>query len=1329
MAAPTGYGPSKEFGSRWNRLYFDGDEKNYELWETKFLAHLRLLDLKSTILSEAPDEDAQGAEEDASKNEEAYAVLIQVLDDKSLSLVMRDAADDGRKALQILRDHYAGKGKPRVISLYTELTSLQKGVNESVTDYIIRAETAITALRNAGETLSDGLLTAMILKGLPDAYKPFSVHITQSDEKLTFAEFKTKLRSYESTEKFGASGSAEDSVMKVRGRDAWSKLTCFTCGQKGHKAADCASAAGERRESKQWCSFCKSATHKDAHCRRRKRDKVKQAVDEEDHTFAFKVHLEDVPVQGLKAKGLMVDSGATKHIITDIDRFEQFDPTFKPQSHTLELADGERATGVAQRKGTAKVRLRDSKGRIVDVSLMEALYVPSFSQDIFSVKAATAQGATVIFKEGQNRLIHKNGTSFDIHTHDRLFYLSTMDDADKCNACYDIQTWHEILGHCNYDDVLKLENVTEGMKIKTRSEKPKMTCEVCIKGKFAQSRNRDPDEKAKGILELVHADLAGPIEPAGKDGFKFALAFTDDYSGAVFTYFLKAKSDTVTATEKFIADVAPYGKIKCIRSDNGTEFTSNVFQSLLCKNGIRHETSAPYSPHQNGTIERAWRTLFEMARCMLIESNLPKYMWTYAVQAAGIIRNRCYNKRLGQTPYFVLTGKKPDLSKMRVFGSECYAYKYDKKKLDTRCEKGIFVGYDKYSPAYLVFNPETRKVTKNRLVKFVIKNSINCDTQTDDDIYEHYETKKKVDIPQPELDQTKAIPPEVKVEVSETKLECDSESSTRYPKRERRAPRYYTDCDYKVKCDEDLEVTNIDYCYRVTCDVPQTLKEALSSSESEQWAKAMREEMDSLIENDTFTLTTLPEGKHAVGGRWVYAVKENPVETIYKARYVAKGYSQLAGLDYNETFSPTADMTSVRVLMQLAVQYSLELHQMDVKTAYLHAPIDCEIYMEQPEGFEVKSERGEKLVCKLNKSLYGLKQSGRNWNKMLHDFLIENGFVQNTADYCVYCKTVGNERIILIIWVDDLLLATSDVEMLSEVKEMLGTKFKIKDLGRLKHFLGIDFAQTKGEVKMNQKKYITKILDRFDMTHCKPRTTPCEMKMTFDNEGEPADPKKYREVIGSLIYLMTSTRPDLSFVVSKLSQYLSEPKKQHWVAAKHVLRYLKCTVDQELCFRKQDVDLKLVAYSDADWAADQNDRRSVTGYCFSLSETGPVVSWKSKKQPTVALSTCEAEYMALSATTQESMYLVNLLKGMDTLNFTPVNIFEDNQGAIALSKNPVTRQRCKHIDIRYHFVRSVVSDGKIVLHYCPTDDMVADVFTKPVAKVRMDKFRCFLFGR
>lgn len=512
--------------------------------------------------------------------------------------------------------------------------------------------------------------------------------------------------------------------------------------------------------------------------------------------------------------------------------------------------------------------------------------------------------------------------------------------------------------------------------------------------------------------------------------------------------------------------------------------------------------------------------------------------------------------------------------------------------------------------------------------------------------------------------------------------------------------------------------------------VPQTFREAVTSSNSREWVDAMDEEMKSLRDNTTFTLTTLPEGKKAVGGRWVYATKTNADGSDkYKARYVAKGYSQKMGVDYGETFSPTANLTSVRVLMQKAAQEDLILHQMDVKTAYLHAPIDYEIYMEQPEGYEVKSQTNEKMVCKLEKSLYGLKQSGRNWNKMLHDYLCENTFVQNPVDHCVYKRELEHEKVIILIWVDDLVIAASDERALKTVKEMLTGKFQMKDLGRLKNFLGITFDQCDGGVNMSQQSYVGKLLERFDMQDCKPRSTPCEPKLNYtDSDEKLIDPRKYREAVGSLIYLTSCTRPDLSYVVSKLSQYFSEPTEEQWTTVKHVLKYLKGTNDKMLCYRKCDEGLRLVTYSDADWAGDANDQRSTSGYCVSLCKNGPLISWKTKKQPTVALSTCEAEYIALAATIQECLYLTQLLEHLDDYQYGVPIIYEDNQGTIALAKNPVSRQRCKHIEIKYHFVRSTVNNGKVCLEYCPTDQMVADLMTKPATKVKLFAFSTFLFG-
>lgn len=319
------------------------------------------------------------------------------------------------------------------------------------------------------------------------------------------------------------------------------------------------------------------------------------------------------PQRSVKGSSLMVDTGATSHIVTDITKFKTFDDEFQPESHCVELADGTRCTGVAERKGDAEVCLIDSTGQRHNTMLKKALYIPSYPQDIFSVKSATPNGATVIFKQGRDILKHKDGTIFHIHDCNRLYYLHTVGDEcddDKRKGSYDMQTWHEILGHCNYDDVQKLQNVVDGMTIRGKPDRPAQHCEVCTQGKFTQTRNREPDVRAKAapqlvhtIQSMVHTDIAGPIDPQSKDGYRYELSFTDDYSSALFVYYLKNKSDTVQATEKFLADTAPYGKIKCVRSDNGAEFMGKNYQELLSKNGIKHETSAPYSPHQNSTAE------------------------------------------------------------------------------------------------------------------------------------------------------------------------------------------------------------------------------------------------------------------------------------------------------------------------------------------------------------------------------------------------------------------------------------------------------------------------------------------------------------------------------------------------------------------------------------------------------------------------------------------------------------------------------------------------------------------------------------------------------
>ena len=649
--------------------------------------------------------------------------------------------------------------------------------------------------------------------------------------------------------------------------------------------------------------------------------------------------------------------------------------------------------------------------------------------------------------------------------------------------------------------------------------------------------------------------------------------------------------------------------------------------------------------------------------------------------ASVYIRNRCYSQRIQQTPFYLFTNKKPDLRNMKIFGTVCYAYENQpKKKLDSRVKKGVFVGYDKNSPAFLVYHPETQTIRRYRIVKCV-ENEVQSNLSkphepVDDDDFVNIQDKNDVEAgvaQQDEIDLNEQdIDPPVQPQNVENVVPENVENLER-PVRDRKLPKRFDDYFMQNTSNDILNCT-VDYCYKTVLGVPNNYEEAMSSKNAKEWKKAMEREMASLKENDTFTVVELPEGKQSVGGRWVFALKDNPDGTVrYKARYVAKGYTQIKGIDYYETFSPTAKMTSLRILIQLAAQYGMCIHQLDVKTAYLNAPIDCEIYVEQPKGFETPVN-SENLVWKLNRSLYGLKQSGRNWNSLLHDYLIQNGFIQSLADSCVYTRNSKDATVILLVWVDDIIIATNGEQLLLEVKNLLKLKFKMTDLGRLSRFLGIQFKYD-GGITMDQTHYLKKILSRYNMENCKPKATPSEQKLNFSSDLEITNVTKYREMIGSLIYAMTCTRPDLCWIVTKLSQYLDKPTSEHHTAVKHVLRYIRGTLDYKLYFGKTSDNLRLIGYADADWGT-SDDRKSTTGYCFKIGNN--IISWRSKKQQTVALSSCEAEYMALASATQEALFLMKVLKDMDNKSiYETTTLYGDNQGALALSKNPVDHQHSR----------------------------------------------------
>ena len=416
---------------------------------------------------------------------------------------------------------------------------------------------------------------------------------------------------------------------------------------------------------------------------------------------------------------ILVDTGATSHIIKDINKFESFETEYDSSGHIIELADGTRTTGRVKGRGTACFRMNDNKGVTHNVRLTNALYIPGYNQNILSVRKVTDKGAKVSFSKTESIMELPDGNVFDIEKRGKLYYLNHVRIIKK--GKHTLHSWHKRMGHCNYKDLKALQKVVEGMHI-TDYTISKDVCGICVKGKQAQYRNRNPDRRAKTKYELVHSDLTGRIKTPNIDNTNYVITFVDDYSGMMHAYFLKAKSSAVDATAKYLADIrADGGDVKRMRTDNGGEYISEKFKALLVKYRIRHEFSAPDSPHHNGTAERSWRTIFETARCLLFEANIIKYLWPQAVQAAVYILNRRLNIRIGKTPYEAVTGIKPNLQNMEIFGSVCYAYVQQKSKLDARNEECIFVGYCRKSPAYLVYLPEKRCIKRVRVVEFTSK--------------------------------------------------------------------------------------------------------------------------------------------------------------------------------------------------------------------------------------------------------------------------------------------------------------------------------------------------------------------------------------------------------------------------------------------------------------------------------------------------------------------------------------------------------------------------------------------------------------------------------
>lgn len=495
--------------------------------------------------------------------------------------------------------------------------------------------------------------------------------------------------------------------------------------------------------------------------------------------------------------------------------------------------------------------------------------------------------------------------------------------------------------------------------------------------------------------------------------------------------------------------------------------------------------------------------------------------------------------------------------------------------------------------------------------------------------------------------------------------------------------------------------------------VPTSYTQAIKQS---KWREAMIQELNALIQTGTWELVPRQQAQNVVGCKWVFRIKQRSDGSIerYKARLVAKGYHQRPGIDYFETFSPVVKPTTIRIVLSLAVSNDWLIKQLDVSNAFLHGDLDSEVYMEQPPGF--CDQNKPDYVCRLRRSLYGLRQAPRQWYKRLNQALINHGFRVSPADSSLFHYVKNNVTLFALVYVDDIILTGTCSHTLNNIILSLQSEFMLKDLGSLEYFLGMEATKTTDGLLLTQQKYITDLLQKANMSECRGISTPAATKGTVTSLANQSfsDPTLYRSIVGGLQYL-SLTRPEVCYSVHKVSQFLHSPTEDNWSSVKRILRYLKETSTHGLLITKSK-STNLNIYSDADWATDTTDRKSITGYAIFMGNN--LVSWNSKKQQTVARSSTEAEYRAVGLAITEMVWIQALLRDINYHSPTIPNLWCDNIGATYLSVNPMFHARTKHLEVDFHFVRDKVHNKEVKVQFICSKDQLADILTKPLPRIR-----------
>lgn len=1275
-----------------------------------------------------------GTTVDTAKDAKALSYIVEGVSETIFNDI-RDLSS-GKEAWKVLGDTYEDKGITRKVSVIKELVNTRYSDCRDMADYLHRAISAYQELKTTGVKPDEELIAGIILANLPDRFEPLIMALKNCGEVITVDNVKNRLLA-EGNKTIADNGRDSAFVNKrFEGKGSF-KGKCFRCNLFGHKSSECTKAP---RYQKGENKFNKKGSGSNA--------KGKEA-------YVAEIYVANTnPNPNI----WYMDSCASFHMTPHKELIDNYKNASIPHIKT--------GSSVIEVEGVGNVAFSlNRNGEKVNVTFSNVLYVPKLTANLLSIKYLNKNFEMVSTFTGEKCSVYKGNHLVATGTGvgDHLYSLDLYEEITFISMqTVTNELLHQRLGHLSEGGMMRLKDMVEGFTFNGKL----LDCVSCIKGKMhRQPFPKGKAKRAKELLGIVHTDLCGPMSVSSIGGSRYFISFIDDLSRMTFVYFLKNKSEVFETFKTFQVYVERQtGKpIKVLRSDNGTEYVNSVMDSYLESKGIQHQKSIPYTPEQMGVAERNNRTLVERARSMLVDAHLDRIYWAEAVKTATHCKNLSPTIAVsGMTPYEKWNGDRPDIGYLRVFGCRAFMHipKQKRSKWDIKADELMLVGYCEDRKGYRLINPTTFKIVNARDVHFLenkmyhqtVSNESNfyddslfsgsvvpktSASDTEDDIIGDQNNEIGAINEDFESDHSEIIDHESTDAVNhdqEGGNTIDIQNNVNLPEltrpsREIRRPDHYQDFDTNGM--PDLQMPNLNrMCFvkalaAMTDDIhsePKTIDEALNGVDSDHWKDSIAETISGHIKNKTWEIVDCPTGKNIVDCKWVFKVKNNSDGQIerYKTRLVAKGFSQIEGIDYNETFSPVVRYVTLRVLLAYAAIYDWEIDQMDAVMAFVQGTLSEEIYMKVPDGItEYYQENLDGKVLKLHKALDGLKQSGRLWYQLLEKGLVEMGFKQSSFDSCAFIKTnLKKELVIITIYVDDLLIFSNSIKLKKWVKEQLMKRFEMKDLGTASYCLGIKIERDRknGSISLNQTQYLENTLNRYNMQECHAVTIPLDPNQKL-SKGNCKEPKManvpYQAAVGSLLYAAQATRPDITYAVNFICQFCNDPQKPHWAAVKRIMRYLRGSTACTLSYSRQNGS-DIVGYCDSNYGGDVGDRRSTTGYTFLIG--GGAVSWCSKRQPTVATSTTEAEYMALSAAAKEAMWLRKIQGDIGLSSMSPIVVYCDNNGAVNLSKNSVYHGRTKHIDIQHHFVRDSVKLGHIVVQSVSTSTMISDYLTKAVPR-------------